>query len=75
LSAGEPDIKTDVTAGEARADFSDARPAAVSIWSRGLEWTGRDSAILVALVVVAGLLRFVRLSEPDSVIFDETYYA
>lgn len=42
---------------------------------RELEWTRRDSLIFVAIIVVAGLLRFVRLSTPSSFVFDETYYA
>jgi dolichyl-phosphate-mannose-protein mannosyltransferase len=38
-------------------------------------WTRWDTLILVALVLVAAGLRFPRLAEPNTIVFDETYYA
>ncbi|WP_327268608.1 phospholipid carrier-dependent glycosyltransferase [Streptomyces sp. NBC_01218] len=40
---------------------------------RLLRWSGWGGPLLVTLV--AGVLRFWRLGQPDAVIFDETYYA
>jgi dolichyl-phosphate-mannose-protein mannosyltransferase len=38
-------------------------------------WTRRDLLLVVALLLLAGGLRFVRLADPNSLVFDETYYA
>ncbi|MBO0517630.1 phospholipid carrier-dependent glycosyltransferase, partial [Streptomyces beijiangensis] len=40
---------------------------------RLVRWSAWGGPLLVTLV--AGLMRFWRLGSPDSVIFDETYYA
>ena len=38
-------------------------------------WDRADTVALVAITVVAGILRLVRLDDPKELIFDETYYA
>lgn len=43
--------------------------------NRDLGWVRRDSILLLAILVVAALIRFVRLDQPPSLVFDETYYA
>jgi len=39
------------------------------------KWQKREVIILVAILILSGLIRMVRLAEPNSVVFDETYYA
>ncbi|MDQ4148811.1 MAG: phospholipid carrier-dependent glycosyltransferase [Actinomycetota bacterium] len=43
--------------------------------ARALAWERRDTLLIIVLVMIAALLRFVRLSHPDTLVFDETYYA
>jgi dolichyl-phosphate-mannose-protein mannosyltransferase len=50
-------------------------PAPSEIASQPLRWSRADTVILLSLLVLAGMLRFVRLAEPSSIVFDETYYA
>ncbi|HEX6845320.1 MAG TPA: phospholipid carrier-dependent glycosyltransferase, partial [Actinomycetota bacterium] len=38
-------------------------------------WTGGDTLALLAVTLVGGALRFVRLSAPGRIVFDEVYYA
>lgn len=38
-------------------------------------YTRRDAVGLILLILLAGGLRFFRLAEPQSLVFDETYYA
>ena len=38
-------------------------------------WTGADWVGILAVTIGGGLLRFVRLADPKSLIFDELYYA
>ena len=38
-------------------------------------WRRADTFALTALTTLAAALRFVRLGDPDSIVFDETYYA
>ncbi len=38
-------------------------------------WTRADTIALIAITLVGGLLRLIRLADPDDLIFDETYYA
>lgn len=56
--------------GRAAAFLSKTRLA-----SGDLVWVRKDSILLLAILVAAGLIRFVRLGHPSSLVFDETYYA
>jgi dolichyl-phosphate-mannose-protein mannosyltransferase len=38
-------------------------------------WSRADTIALTAITTLAAVLRFVRLGDPDSIVFDETYYA
>ncbi len=39
------------------------------------DWTRFDQIALITVTLVAGVLRLVRLADPDSLVFDEEYYA
>src|SRR5919106_2200933 len=38
-------------------------------------WSRADTIALTAITTLAAVLRFVRLGDPESIVFDETYYA
>jgi dolichyl-phosphate-mannose-protein mannosyltransferase len=42
---------------------------------RAPAWSVTDGILLAAIALVAGALRFFRLGEPDTLVFDEIYYA
>ena len=42
---------------------------------RAALWSRADTIALTAITVLAAALRFVRLGDPKSIVFDETYYA
>lgn len=43
--------------------------------SGGRDWSRADTVALVVVTLIAGVLRFVRVANPRSLVFDETYYA
>lgn len=42
---------------------------------RSASWTPLDTLAMVLITVIGGALRFVRVAQPDSIVFDEVYYA
>ena len=42
---------------------------------RAARWSRADTIALTALTTLAAVIRIVRLGDPDSIVFDETYYA
>lgn len=43
--------------------------------ARAYSWSTADGVLLPAVALVGGLLRLIRLNDPSTIIFDETYYA
>jgi dolichyl-phosphate-mannose--protein O-mannosyl transferase len=50
-------------------------PGPSPVTTSPLRWKRVDTVILLSLLLLAGLVRFVRLDQPSQIIFDETYYA
>ena len=51
------------------------RTVGQSIWTRGKRWSAADGLALVVVTAAAALVRLARLSDPRTLVFDETYYA
>ncbi|HEU5002907.1 MAG TPA: phospholipid carrier-dependent glycosyltransferase [Actinomycetota bacterium] len=50
-------------------------PPRAAPWRRAPAWARIDWLLLGVITVLGGVLRFVRLSFPHAIVFDETYYA